>query len=90
MLRGQPQVEQWGIVSEVHQDDETDPPGVGIDPVRDMVRITEAAIIDPTLDNGADGPSGRVKRKLVHRQELDEVGPIAAVSVESDEGDLHG
>jgi hypothetical protein len=89
MLRGQTQVEQWGIVGEVFQDDEPDPSGVGVDPERVMVLITEVTIIDPAVNDGAGGPSGHMEREFVRGQELDELGSIAVAIVESKEGDLH-
>ena len=89
MLRGQAEVEQWGVVGEVLQHDESDAASPGVDPIRGMVGITEAAIVDPALDVGSWRSPGHVERKLVDGQELGELSPVNPAVIESDEGDLH-
>jgi hypothetical protein len=89
VLGGQTEVEQRGIVGEVGQDNQTDPPPVGIDPLRDMVGISETALIDPPLHNRPIRPADRTKRELVTGQELDEVRPIAPAIVEWSQPDVH-
>jgi hypothetical protein len=71
------------------EDGESDPGCVGVDPVRRVVGVAEAPVVDPTLDLGASGAAGGVEGKLVTGQERDELRPIAHAIVDSYERDLH-
>ena len=77
MFGGQAQVEQWGAVDEVLQHDEAEPALVTDDPVRGVIRIAEAALVDPALDVGSCWSPGHVERELVARQEVGELRAIA-------------